>query len=763
MSIEKIIVSGARGENFADTARRTGAYGALPGDSDSQVTDALAEYLVANIPAFAAADAAADAAEASAVQAVQARDIAQAAVGVDYADAAEALAGSSDGDRFTYWDGDDIVFAENDGGVIVPLVGPWFSDDKLAELAVADMLAVSRPARGPGTIWRAGGYRYLELDPSTPIVQKTSLVEVLDGYHVQTAGGVKLRVLPVDGALHSRAFGIEPSSNNTAALQLFLQAATGMKAVINYAATPYLANVLSLWSGTHLTLGRGVRVIGRNNGSAGVFRAFGQENIVLSGYGAYVELPSADVSHALNFTSCKRVVIEGLEIKGPGLPDIHESDCIYLGGDPNTNNVCEGVTLRDVKAYHARRNILSVVGCHGLLAEGCDFSGTITGGTLMTVVDLEGNAWLANGDFPVKNVTFRKCKIHDSAANGLTSDFAGSVVIDDCEIYDNTNFGVQIKTPTHAWTATKNPRDGDRLGVISIDSATGWITVSTSAKLTDDYGIRPGMWFYRAIKSGTGASWPTEISSSGYIEEISADQLSVRVSVTNYGYAVITSTTGSGSAGSGVFDEDPYVSALSLQVARWGEDAVVRNSRCWGNGNDSLRFTGACIIAEGNYITAVAGKPGIGVVQSRSIKLSDNLIDGAGVGTNGIFVQRCSDLRTSQNTVRGFTGAGILLEGASEARLDNDAIRDCGVDSSIKAHVHVALSRRVVVSGTVMSGSADFPTTYGVYFAGTTENCLAIGVSAFGVGTSNANSVSVTGGTNNKVALSILRDGAWSA
>ncbi len=60
-----------------------------------------------------------------------ARDIAQAAVGVDYADATAALASASNGDKFTYWDGDQIVYSTKTGGVLVELAGPWIESDKI--------------------------------------------------------------------------------------------------------------------------------------------------------------------------------------------------------------------------------------------------------------------------------------------------------------------------------------------------------------------------------------------------------------------------------------------------------------------------------------------------------------------------------------------------------------------------------------------------------------------------------------------------------
>lgn len=81
--------------------------------------------------------------EASADTATAARDVAQAAVGVDYPDAAAALSGAVNGDRFTYWDGDQIVFAKKEAGAISPLPGPWIGADKISTPSgtVADDIA----------------------------------------------------------------------------------------------------------------------------------------------------------------------------------------------------------------------------------------------------------------------------------------------------------------------------------------------------------------------------------------------------------------------------------------------------------------------------------------------------------------------------------------------------------------------------------------------------------------------------------------------
>lgn len=80
------------------------------------------------------AEASAEASATAADRSESARDIAQAAVGVDYADATAALAGAVNGDKFTYWDGDEIIYSTKTGGALVELDGPWFNSDKASFL-----------------------------------------------------------------------------------------------------------------------------------------------------------------------------------------------------------------------------------------------------------------------------------------------------------------------------------------------------------------------------------------------------------------------------------------------------------------------------------------------------------------------------------------------------------------------------------------------------------------------------------------------------
>lgn len=133
--------------------------------------------------ATSAAETSATNAATSAQTAQDARDIAQAAVGVDYADSASALSGAVNGDRFTYWNGDEIVFAKKEGGVIVVLDAPWFDSDKVN---TAGGVTVQTALRGLDN-----GTLHFETPDSATI----SAVDI--AYYAQQGGAS-----PIAGAIH---------------------------------------------------------------------------------------------------------------------------------------------------------------------------------------------------------------------------------------------------------------------------------------------------------------------------------------------------------------------------------------------------------------------------------------------------------------------------------------------------------------------------------------------------------------------------------
>lgn len=702
-------------------------------------------------------------------QVIAARDITQAAVGVNYINEAAALSGAVEGEKFKYWNGDNIVFAEKEDGLIKPLTGEWFDRDKVGEKTVAELLASTEGPRGPGSRWNAGGYRYEEVDPGLDLVGP----DEPNGYHVITEGGVKLRVLRSHGAHESAAFGILPNSNNKDALTAALFAAAGSIfifsniPVVPFAESVYRANALPAFSNSQYYFEPGVRVYGLGTGEnadSTIFKTYygGSENILISGYGAVLQAHNDDRSHALNLGNYpQNVTVEGLTVIGPGLSLLHahESDAIYIGGIPDDNLVAKNIVLRDVVSHTSRRNIVSVVGCHGFLGDNCDFSGTIVGAVFRKIVDFEANRYMANGDHAVKSCTLRKSRIHDSADTGVLVSWSTEITIDDCDIWNCVKYAVHCTPGGNIFNADRNRRPGDALGVISFNTATGWIKVSTGDLLTDDLGIHPGVYCARATRNA--GAWPTEISSGFYIEDISADQLSIRVSVV-WGF-MLTSFAGSGSAGSGSLSEDPDASSLWMGVYRTDDAVTIFNSRAWGCGDHCINIAGSGVNASLNRLSPGAGKTGINIQAARDIAANDNNINGMGLALRGITIGSCAGFASNDNTIYGTTLAGIAAIGCTGAELNGDKVNDCAFSGSTEGPIYVNNAKRVKVTGAVLRNSSAKPSLYGLRTGSSAENCLFTRVDATTSGSSNGSSLSISPGTGNRKVDCWQRDGAFAA
>ena len=113
------------------------------------------------------------------------------------------------------------------------------------------------------------------------VVSEGDIVSVADGavsyrvaaaaagdQHVTTAGGVKLHVLKSgDGALHSRAWGIQTGVDESAKFALALAAAQNGTLVINRAEQPYVAGMLTPAANTRVILEPGTVIEAPAGGS----------------------------------------------------------------------------------------------------------------------------------------------------------------------------------------------------------------------------------------------------------------------------------------------------------------------------------------------------------------------------------------------------------------------------------------------------------------------------------------------------------------
>ncbi|XWN33290.1 MAG: hypothetical protein ROR55_09550 [Devosia sp.] len=549
-------------------------------------------------------------------------------------------------------------------------------DDVVAVLAATDEWAA-----GEYVATIVGGYLYRVASPAA------------EDHHVTTAGGVKLYVLPsTDGSYHSAAFGIVPGVDQSDAFNAFFTAVAGKRATIIRAATTYVGNNLRPKSGTHLLLESGVEITGKGDGSVRILSINTVDNVTVLGYGGKLTQPAADISHTLVINRAKSIHIEGLEIEGPGLPDIHDSDCIYIGGDPNNNDVSEDVTIWNVLAYGARRNILSVAGGHRVHIGWCEFHTTVDG-TFKKGIDLEANKWMADGRPPVQDITIDKTYIHDTLSDGIAIIWADRVTIRDTKIERSGAHGVNITPGPHFHSADRNPRPGDSLGVSTIDDTTGWITVSTdpAGRVMTDYGILPGDLVVIST-NGSGAI-PSELSGYLFVAEISSDQTQIRVT-DNSDAGLITSLS---SAGSGTLNDDPTVSEVVAKVYRDGaaSNVMIDNLRVSGSEGHDMRFSVARKIRVFNSEMNPRGSSSNGVAAqlSSDVTISNNRAYGQGTGNKGVNFDRVWGARTRDNTMTGFLREGLSAISANGAELHGDHCYACGENSTYNAAFIVDKSR----------------------------------------------------------------------
>jgi hypothetical protein len=675
--------------------------------------------------------------------------------GMDFASFAAGVSGTTAGQVFYVVVNGYRQFYKNgtsaDADDIYYYTGPQYAADTTALL-----LATTRAFSEGDTINTANGYAY--------VVAASAATD----HHLTTAGGVKLYLLPAgDGRYHTRGFGIEPSADNKAEFTAFFLAFSGKPVLINYALAQYRANYITIETNTNVLIEPGVYIKGLDAGEATVFRSkLDATDFQISGYGATIELPASDVSHALNFGNApKRVLVEGLTIIGPGLPNISESDCIYIGGQPDDDNVAEDIIFRDVVARNARRNILSIVACRGALFENCSLSGTLVGGTLRRIVDIEPNRWLANGGFSVEDITFRNCRMYDSADGGFLCTGAKGVLLDNCQIYDTLKMGAQVSQWSNIFNPDRNARVGDRLGVVSIDSATGWITVATTANITDDYGIRPGMWMTRILQnSGT---LPTEMNAAYLvIEDVSADQKQIRVSQ-EWGYGLVTSTTGTGSAGTGSYSADPDISSVGFGVYRWDDDVTLKNVHIFDVGEECFRVTvSSKITVDGGLFETSSASLALNYIYTRNPKLTGSLtVLGSTTSGKGLQFDKCSECGVGDAVViRGFPKAGITILSSSGTNIGKTLVQDCGPsDSAVGGGcaINISKSTRVTLSPKLRMSLAAAPDR-GIYFATSTSDCLVDGADGYTAGSTNSKTFSTSGNYTNRIINSKVKDGTWS-
>lgn len=639
--------------------------------------------------------------------------------------------------------------------------GPWLDN-------VAALLADTTLTYGPGAAHvqagdivrtRAEGFPYMVAVPGST------------DHLVATAGGVKLYVKPsADGAYHTAALGAPSGTNDTDKLAALLALASKGKIVFDYHIAGYDTNTLIPGDDTHIVVQPGTVIRGIAGGSR-IFQ-LQRKNLLVEGYGAKLQRHTGQTSHVVYINAsvtnhAKRVIFRGFEVVGNGsfgTGGTGENDCIYIGGspqgvngDPALDAIPENVIIEDCICVSPRRNCISIVAGKDVFVRNNHLDGT--GAVVLRCgVDVEANTYLSDGSSAVKNIWVEKNVVRNCAGINLACVFGDDVnfVENDVELSVAGATGIG----GGAGGAQFNPsvfRNGDRLGVVAFDNATGTITVRGPGQATlHDLGIHTGMWVQGLVRSGSVAAWPGGLASPYRyaIAWISPDGRQIRLS-TAYRFGEIASFTADYTGNIG---EDPLTSDLSFYVYRPGQCSNVRIRRnkiryvglassvveaIWpstfynwtveDNEIDMGVSTGNCIRATYGYGLKSARNRGKGGVQMLSTTVSEiSSVDDTAISTTlrAFNTTGCVMLRGS----KAIRCSGTLLQavGASNSLIDGFTADQQGVASSV---------------GIFVNGGSSF---------------LVANCDLTGAGTTNANSIQVGGSTSDyRVVNCRQRDGTY--
>jgi hypothetical protein len=383
--------------------------------------------------------------EASADLAESARDIAQAAVGVDYANAAAALAGASNGEKFTYWSGDEIIFATKTAGVLVTLAGPWIGGNRIAGYVTRTALKAIDAFAGAQAYLteagREGQFIFRAGDFSARIA-------------ADTAEGIYIKA---DGAASSAGAWVRTNE------LVFKASWFGIVPTASFDNGPNLRaarNVLELISGTWAS-----------------FR------LVLD-FGVYeVSTAEADASAAVRFNKAPK--IQG---QGPLNTQIHwktstANQPMFLV-DPVSSNACWGIEFFDF-AIHARTGTAAGAGIKiSMTSPSATFAFLVQ---RVRVAGCHNGIETANvGGTTVYGGVIRDCSVEQIINTGRGFNIGGSYVeMDNCEAYpsfDGTGNTAYAFYLTAGWSKFRNLRAA---GPVYGDAPSSEIDITVEGQASD--------------------------------------------------------------------------------------------------------------------------------------------------------------------------------------------------------------------------------------------------------------------------------------
>lgn len=418
-------------------------------------------------------------------------------------------------------------------------------------------------------------------------------------------------------------------------------------------------------------------------------------------------------------------------------------DGLYIGaGTGNKPN--QRLIVRGGKYLRAKRNGISLVAGFNCLLEGMETAYT-TGGP-GAGIDIEANTYGAVG-----SNTLRRVNSHHNQNAGIINSFGSGTLVDDCDANDNGTIGV-----TYSGGAGQMFAEGvyrkhvDMMGVTGFGVGTGEVFVSALPPV--------GTPVFFSMRNN--AQRPPELNTGSYwiVSRHESANSIILGSAVRHG-----EVTSFSAPGAGIMSFDPAESDIRLGAFVEGQSDAgwIRRTRASRNGQHGFQSAGVKGLRISDNCEA---RDNLGYAQVHLSAACDVDIDRLHVSGQGLGLVGQTGggrFRLSNSKFKKTGGRAIVLAAWSGAELRSNDLIDCARSeaSSSKAALHLTTIQGVTVADNRITHGADNTTAiFGVLAEASCINGNFTDNDCTGAGTSNANSLFISSGTNTQ-ARNKQRDG----
>lgn len=539
------------------------------------------------------------------------------------------------------------------------------------------------------------------------------------------------------------------TTDNTAALQSFFNASAGKRGLVNVSGT-VLTGKVSPKSNSTIAISSSCTLKKKLNGVSVIGIAESESITILGGDGAKVlgdDLPGASAfSSTIVVTGSKRIAFKDMHVDGASAGG-GGKDGYYIGvgtaGQP-----CEDILIAGGSAKNAKRNNISVAGGLRTVIRNVEASGAT--GAPGAGVDVEANFY-----DDVDQTLIENCHIHHNEHAGVVQVFGTNTKIKGGSIHDNGTYGAGTGSGGTQFDDGVYRPNVDIFGVTGADNATGVVFVG------DRTNLPVGMVMNFQLRNG--ATKPAELSASYFIvsRHVGSNGIVLGQAVD---FMEITSfATGFTGTQSG----DPAVSDVRIQAFADGQSDGLEldGVAIYNNGAQGIFMAGAGGLYAHGCTVYDNGSNQVQTAYTRNVRVIGNEIYQTGASSanySGIsFGTGSGVMEISGNNIHDTRGKGINGASWTGANIDANTVNNCGEfePSSGKAAINLeSIKGFSLTNNRVTQAVGNTTTLYGILLPSTATNGTVSGNDCTGAGTTNANSISVSSGTNT-VSNNKRRDG----